>query len=276
MSEVDVLIPTCDRGAALAVTLASLCAQTFAAFAVIVSDQSHAAGAERWGEVRAAIRVLESHGNPVRLVEHLPRRGIAEQRQFLLEQSAAPLVLCLDDDVILEPWVLELLVQTLRSEGCGFVGSAAIGLSYLDDVRPHEQHVDPWQGPVEPEEVRPGTPAWERFKLHNAANLCHVQRRLGATPDAPVRYKVAWCGACALYDAAKLRSVGGFSFWQDLPAEHCGEDVLAQLRVMRAYGGCGVMPSGVYHQELPTTIPQRRVSAERALGWGTVRPPRGG
>jgi hypothetical protein len=68
-----------------------------------------------------------------------------------------------------------------------------------------------------------------------------------------------------LYDAARLRSVGGFSFWKDLPPEHSGEDVLSQLRVMELYGGCGLIPSGVYHQELPTTIPNRQVDAPKAL-----------
>ena len=68
-----------------------------------------------------------------------------------------------------------------------------------------------------------------------------------------------------LFDRQKLLDVGGFSFWRDLPPEHAGEDVLAQLRVMARYGGCGVMPSGVYHQELPTTVTDRRVDAPQVL-----------
>jgi len=167
--------------------------------------------------------------------------------------------------------VLEMLVRVLRQEGCGFVGSSVIGLSYLNDVRPEQQRVEMWDGPVQPEDVRPSTEAWDRWQLHSAANLYHVQRRVGATPDAPLRYKVAWVSACVLYDVAKLREIGGFSFWKSLPEEHCGEDVLVQLELMRAYGGCGVMPSGAYHQELPTTIPRRDVGAERVLGRGGTR-----
>lgn len=68
-----------------------------------------------------------------------------------------------------------------------------------------------------------------------------------------------------MYDTEKLRAVGGFSFWKDLPVNHSGEDVLAQLRVMKRYGGCGVIPSGVYHQELETTVPDRRVNAPEYL-----------
>lgn len=265
---VDVLIPTYGRPTALAVTMTSLCAQTLKPFRVIVSDQTDGGASIRSAEVGAIARVLEDHGCEVRLLENLPRRGIAHQRQFLLEQAEAPYALCLDDDVILEPYVIALLVDAIGAEGCGFVGSSVIGLSYVDDVRPDEQHVELWDGPVEPEVVLPGTPEWDRVKLHSAANLYHVQQRLGARPDRPLRYKVAWTSACVLYDTAKLRAVGGFSFWRSLPVEHCGEDVLAQLELMKVYGGCGVMPSGAYHQELPTTIPRRDVGAERVLGWG--------
>jgi hypothetical protein len=30
-------------------------------------------------------------------------------------------------------------------------------------------------------------------------------------------------------------------------------------------GGCGLIPSGVYHQELPTTVTDRRADAPRVL-----------
>jgi len=68
-----------------------------------------------------------------------------------------------------------------------------------------------------------------------------------------------------MYDTDKLRDCGGFNFWRELPTEHCGEDVLAQLRVMARYGGCGLIPTRVYHQELPTTVPNREIDAPRVL-----------
>lgn len=114
---------------------------------------------------------------------------------------------------------------------------------------------------MRPEVVRPGMPQWERYRLHNAANIYHLQRRLGLTAERQRKYKVAWVGGCVLYHTAALRECGGFGFWRELPPEHCGEDVLAQLRVMARHGGCGIIPSGVYHQELPTTIPNRRHNA---------------
>lgn len=262
---VDVLIPTYRRPAALAITLTGLIAQTFRGFRIVISDQTEEYDATATAEVQAVLRVLRAHDHAITVHKHLPRRGMAEQRQFLLDQARAPYALFLDDDLILEPFVLKQMVTAIGEEACGFVGCAVMGLSYLEDVRPHEQAIEFWEGPVQPENVAPGTPQWERHRLHNAANLYHVQRRLALTLERPRKYRVAWVGGCVLYDVEALRSVGGFCFWRDLPPEHAGEDVLAQLRVMARYGGCGLIPSGVYHQELPTTVVDRRVDAPRVF-----------
>lgn len=266
---VDVLVPTYRRPGALAVTLAGLAGQTHRALRVVVSDQtdSGVTAADDAG-VQAVVRVLRARGTEVECHTHLPRRGLAEHRQSLLDRATARHALFLDDDVLLEPEVVARLVRVIGQEGCGLVGAAMIGLSYAGDVRPHQQAVELWDGPVTPERVVPGTPAWERYRLHNAANLLHVERALGADDASPLRYKIAWAAGCVMFDTAVLRDVGGFGFWRDLPADHAGEDVLAQLRVMAAAGGCGVMPSGAYHQELPTTVHDREVDAPRVLGWG--------
>jgi glycosyltransferase involved in cell wall biosynthesis len=249
----------------LAVTLTSLISQTYSDFRVFISDQTEDSDAVASYEVQAVLRVLRAHGHPITVHKHLPRRGIAEHRQFLLEQATAPYSLFLDDDLILESDVVERMLTAIQEEGCGFVGSAPIGLSYIDDIRPHEQFIEFWDGPVQPETVRSGTPQWERWRLHNAANLYHVQQQLGITSAKQRKYRVAWVAGCGMYDTAKLWDLGGYSFWQQLPAEHCGEDVLVQLRMMERYGGCGLIPSGVYHQELPTTIVNRVVAADRVL-----------
>lgn len=262
----DVLIPTYNRPSALAATLATLAAQRgVRPGRLIVSDQSAPTSSLDDPAVRACLRLMEVHGWEVERHAHRPRRGMAEQRAFLLERAHAACALFLDDDLLLEPWVLEELLSVIREEACGFVGSAVIGLSYLEDLRPHEQAIEFWDGPVRPERVRPESAAWERHRLHNAANLWHLQRGLPFTPHHPGRYRVAWVGGCVLYDVSKLRATGGFDFWRALPPEHCGEDVLAQLRVMERFGGCGVIPSGVYHQEHPTTVVDRRVDAPRVL-----------
>jgi hypothetical protein len=167
--------------------------------------------------------------------------------------------------VILEPDMVERLHGAIVRERCGFVGCGLHGLSYRGQVRPQQEGIEFWDGPVEPETVRPHSRAWARHHLHSAANLYHVQTRLGLTRESERLYRVAWIGGCVLFDTAMLRECGGFDFWRELPPAHCGEDVLAQLRVMERYGGCGLIPSGAYHMELPTTVTTREIDAPRAL-----------
>lgn len=264
MASIDILIPTYNRADALAVTLTGLAMQSDLEFDVTVADQSDVAVAYD-PTVANAVRLLKLRGCSVTVFRNLPRLGLAHQRQVLLDHATAPLVLYLDDDLTLEPWVVGQLRAAIGREQCGFVGSPCIGLSYIDDIRPHEQAIAWWDGPVTPERIERDGPGWDRYRLHNAANPLHVQRALGLTPATNRLYKVAWVGGCVMYDTAKLRAVGGFEFWRDLPPAHAGEDVVAQLRVMAQYGGAGVLPSGVYHQELPTTVPDRDVDAPKVL-----------
>ena len=127
----DVLVPTCDRPAALAVTLASLGAQTLESFRVVISDQSERPdlpdGACAAPEVLTPLRLLRARGRDVETHRHLPRRGLAEQRQYLLDQATAPYALFLDDDVLLEPDVLERLLDVMLGQHCGFVGMPLVG-----------------------------------------------------------------------------------------------------------------------------------------------------
>ncbi|WP_420473415.1 glycosyltransferase family 2 protein [Noviherbaspirillum sp. ST9] len=262
---IDVLVPTCNRPCALAVTLASLSAQTFSDFRTIMSDQSDGQASFDKTEVQAVMRQMQANGRDVLALRNLPRRGMAQQRAFLLSQVTAPYCLYLDDDVLLENDVLERMLRIIEEQQCGFVGSALHGMSFLDDIRPQQQHIEFWNGKVEPERVTPGSAEWARHHLHSAANLFHVQSRLGLTRATTRLYRIAWIGGCVLFDTEKLRSAGGFDFWEQLPEAHCGEDVLAQLRVMERYGGCGIIPSGAYHLELPTTVTTRDVDAPRVL-----------
>ncbi|WJX99407.1 glycosyltransferase [Curtobacterium sp. 458] len=259
---VDVLVPTVGRYAELATTLAGLAAQVDVDLRLVLSDQSTDGDAASRPAVAAMLRVLEAQGRPVTLRTHRERLGLAEHRQFLLDHATAPTVLFLDDDVWLEPGTVRRMLDALRTLDCGFVGSAVQGLSYLADRRPHETAVfKPWSDGVEPEVVRRGTPAHDRWSLHNAANLAHVASDLDVEHGGWVPYRVAWVGACVLYDRERLESVGGFRFWPDLPPEHAGEDVVAQWRVMERFGGAGIVPSGAVHLESPTTVTDRRVDA---------------
>jgi hypothetical protein len=264
--ELDVLVPTRDRPTELAATLAGLAGQDAGPFGVAVSDQSDGEPAWRHPGVAGLVRVLRHGGHPVLLDQHLPRRGLAEHRGYLLSRSRARHVLFLDDDIYLEPGTVARLLAAIGELRCGFVGNAPHGLSYVDDHRPdQERPYAEWTGRPQPERVRPGTPEWDRHTVHSAANLLHVTQRLGLRPGEWRAYRLAWIGACVLYDRAKLVAVGGYDFWPDVPAAHAGEDVAVQLRLLAEHGGAGVVPSGAYHLEVPTTVPDRTVECHRVL-----------
>jgi hypothetical protein len=207
--------------------------------------------------------VIEARGGSVEW-HHRQPRGIAEQRHFLLQCAQAEPVLFLDDDVFMEPFVVRRLLSVLEAEKCGFVGAFPAGLTFIDDVRPDQQKIELWEGPVEPEAVEYEGKGWERWQLHRAANLHHVTQKLALPPGEFLRYKVAWLGSCVLYSKEKLLGIGGFSFWERLPRYHKGEDVVVQNLLMRRFGGCGVVPAGTYHAEVETTTfsPEGTVEAD--------------
>lgn len=263
MALVDILIPTLDRPQELTLTLAGIAGQSMSDIRVIVADQSAAPtpDAPAFATLR---RFIEQRGGSVEWHCRAKGHGVAEQRDFLLGQADADSVLFLDDDIYMEPWVLAELQRVLREEDAGFVGAFPAGLSFAQDERPDQQRVDFWDGPVQREVVEPDSPEWERARLHGAANVLHAARSL--TDGQIRRYKVAWVGACALYDRNKLEQVGGFSFWRELPREHAGEEVLVQNLLLRRWGGCAILPSGTYHAEAPTTIGDNgRVPGANAL-----------
>ena len=267
MTDVDVLIPTCSRKTGLAVVLTSLLGQTFTDFNVIISDQTPDDSTYLDSiEIATLIRALEWHGHRVQTHRHLPSRGLAEQRHFLLQQSTAPCVHFIDDDVLLDPPVMERMLRTIRTHRCGFVGCPATGLDYLHDQRPLQQGIELWETRVVPEPFAPETldDYWDRHTVNNAANPLHLERRLirSTDPNSCVPYKVAWVGgANVLFDREKLLDVGGFSWWDQLPPVHAGEEVVVQFLLLRKYGGCGILPSGTYHLGLPTTVEDRTHNA---------------
>lgn len=262
MAQVDVLIPTFNRNVGLAMVLSSLLGQTFTDFDVVISDQTPGASPLDTVEIQTAVRALEWHGHRVSLHRGRARRGMAEQRHFLLSQSDATYAHFIDDDVLLDPGVMERMMEVMRREGCGFVGCPATGLEHLDDVRPHQQHIELWEGPVRPEPFAPNDLPWDRHTVNNAANPLHLERRLAPNGET-IRYKVAWVGgANVLYDREKLIDVGGFSFWRRLPPNHAGEEVVVQFLLIRKYGGCGILPSGTYHLGLPTNVVDRTHNAD--------------
>jgi len=262
MALVDVLIPTCGRKTGLAVVLASLFNQTHTDFDIIISDQTEESQAYLDShEIATLIGALRWRGHQVATHRHLPRRGMAEQRHFLLSQSQARYVHFIDDDVLLEADTLQRMLSVIEREQCGFVGCAATGVEYLGDWRPHEQDIELWEGPVKPEPFDGQSIPWERHRVNNAANPLHLEQRLVENGNT-VRYKVAWVGgANVLFDREKLLDVGGFSWWDQLPPEHAGEEVVVQFLLLNRFGGCGILPASTYHLGLPTNVPDRQRNA---------------
>lgn len=265
-ASLEVLVPTFQRPVELATTLAGLAAQDHP-FDVLISDQSDGPASFETAPAQAVLRVLAANGHGVRTIRHLPRRGLAEHRAALLAASTADVVLFCDDDVWLAPGTVARLHAAIQYLRCGVVGAAMQGLSYLEDVRPAElAPFERWAGRPTPEDVGPGTDAWRRWTLHNAANPAHLAQ-LHVRPGEPwVAYKIAWIAGCVMFDRAALVAAGGFDFWRELPSEHVGEDVLAQRRVIARFGGAGILPSGAVHLESPTTIPDRPVAADTVVG----------
>lgn len=251
MAHIDVLLTTCNRPLALAMTLSGVALQEQVDLRVIVADQSDTP-MNTHPTIASLARVIEARLGKIEWHHRAAKHGIAEQRDFLLSQAKADAVLYLDDDVLMEPWVARELLAALKREQCGFVGAFPSGLSFRDDVRPAQQQVEFWNGSVIPEAVEPGSIEWQRHHLHRAANLYHATQK--HAPTSPRLYKVAWVASCILYDRHKLLDVGGFTFWPSLPRYHSGEEVLVQNLLMRRYGGCAMMPSGTYHAEEPSTV----------------------
>lgn len=248
---IDILMPTYNRLPSCIMTLTGVAAQTRGDLRVVIADQSKRLVCEEQ-VVQNLFRVIEARGGAL-CYQHRPQvHGIAEQRDFLLKEARSDTILYLDDDVLMEPWVVARLQDVLTEQGCAFVGAFPAGLSYRDDERPAEQPIEYWDGRVQPEAVDPGSPAWERWYLHRAANLYHVVLKL--PPGESRRYKVAWISSCILYDRAKVQAVGGFAFWNRLPRYHSGEEVLLQNLLMRRWGGCAILPSGTYYSQVPTTV----------------------
>ncbi len=260
MKEIDILIPTYNRIESLIATLTSLSLQSRHNFNLVISDQSTRYQIKDNRVLKSLIRIFENLHVEVKIYRHLPRKGMAEQRNFLLNKSSAPYVFFLDDDVYLDCFVIENLIQTLKKFDCGFVGMGLIGLSFKNDHRPKEEKIRFWEGKIYPEKINPYDSNWNRFLLHNGANLLHLQNRIQTKSNSPLPYKISWVGGCVLYNKKKLQDSGGFDFWKKVPLNHSGEDVEAQLRVMEKYGGCAILPSGAYHLELETTIKDRRIN----------------
>ena len=78
---------------------------------------------------------------------HPARHGVAEHRAALLARSTARYALFLDDDIWLEPGTVARLHEAIAELGCGLVGAAMQGVSFLHDRRPAQlAPFERWEG----------------------------------------------------------------------------------------------------------------------------------
>ena len=208
MARTDILLPTCNRLASLVMTLAEWRRRPHDV-RVIVADQSDHPVADD-PVVQTLGGVIEVRGGAVEWHHRPPLRGIAEQRDFLLRQATAETVLYLDDDVLMETWVLERLLTILDGERCAFVGAFPAGLSHRHDRRPEQQQIDYWHGPVLPEIVEPESAG-------GSAGSC-TGRRTSIT--SPSRYRRAHGGATKSPGSrpASFTTAASWRRWGDSPS----------------------------------------------------------
>src|SRR5213078_1114707 len=124
-------------------TLAGIVGQSLRGFHLIVADQSDSPQ-DSDPVVKSLLRIIEARGNETEWHNRQQVHGVAEQRDFLLNRAHGDLIVYIDDDVFLEPWVGAMLIETLRDQGCGFVGAFPTGLSFKDDHRPAQETIEFW------------------------------------------------------------------------------------------------------------------------------------
>lgn len=281
---VDVLIPPARSTAGLGTTLASLAAQRYPAFRVVVDISL---GLETAGALDALFRLLEARGHPVHVEARLSDGG-GPVRDLERPGGSAPYLLVVEEGVFLEPDLIGRLVAAIRATPSGFVGSSAVSLGERSERSAGgPAGISFWDGPVRPEVLSAAVQA-ERRRLHLGANLHDLRERLPRTRDR--LYRIADIDGCVLYDTEKLRSIGG------LPAAELGSPaddrvgdvgsdvpdpgrVVAQRRLLARHGGAGLFPSGAFRLVPAVAMPAPTVPSgaggEPAAGKGSRRLPRG-
>ena len=264
-AQIDVLVPTKDRPTELATTLAGLAAQSGVRFRVVVSDQSEGPASYTTPAAQTLVRALRRRGTDVELCRHLPRRGMADTGLPPLPGGGAR-------------GALPRRRRVARSRGAPSPARCAPHVGVRVRRRRHAGALPPRRptargmrgpsrsGPAgwEPETIEEGRPRLglggrgQRRQRGAPGGVCSDSTS-APSPRPGTLYAVTrshGAAGCVLFDRSALLDAGGFDFWQAVPADAHGEDVLAQLRVMARHGGAGILPSGAYHQQAPINHPE--------------------
>lgn len=108
---VSVCVPTVNRIAYLREALASVAAQTYSDFEVLIADNS---GNCTYGE-RVKATVAEFPGLSCRLFHHPEKVSMAENVNFLIDRALGEYWICLPDDDRMRPECLSVLAEALDS-----------------------------------------------------------------------------------------------------------------------------------------------------------------
>ena len=135
LPEVEVSIPTKDRPEQLALTLLSVYQQTILPTYVTVHDEGLVACMEN-RQVRAIMEMLEEV-TTLSYLRSRVQRGIVYARRKLAEDCAAPWMLWVDDDVILQTNTLEVLQKSVYNVQRPF---AMPVLFDVDNIRRHSDY----------------------------------------------------------------------------------------------------------------------------------------
>jgi glycosyltransferase involved in cell wall biosynthesis len=127
MLPVSVVIPTCDRPAALTRTIRSLLTSTGVPEEFVIVDAS--AGRESANAVEA---LFAHSGAPRLILRRAETIGAAAQRNQGVALARCAFILFCDDDIICEPDCIALLWRTIvADEGLGGVSASIINQSYV-------------------------------------------------------------------------------------------------------------------------------------------------
>jgi len=137
--KVTAVIPTVGRTETLPMVLHSLACQTWPVSDLIVLDEAARPVSESY-VVNQAMDLLSLQGAGVKILRRRHRRGIAAARLELAAEARTELVLMVDDDVVLRPDCLQLLMEKRTTDFawavpyCFLVSAAFRRDGYRDSV----------------------------------------------------------------------------------------------------------------------------------------------
>ena len=197
---IGVVIPTHNRRELLADTLAAVLAERAVGLEVVVVDDCSTDGTSEW--------LATVDDRRVRFVTLNPGRRAAAARNVGLAEVTSPYVMTLDDDDVICPGALPLLLDALqRHTGCA--GSAGANVTF-GATPPHRQPHPPvpvrttiWREEMFGWNLPPGTSLWHTGAVRDAGgwdeslprcedlefNLRLGRNRVALVPQTVLRYR---------------------------------------------------------------------------------------